>query len=32
MSFNMFGPDGAFQGGAYAFDRAAMLAGARRRR
>ena len=28
MSFNMFGPSGEFQGGAYAFDRAAMLAGA----
>ncbi len=28
MSFNMFGPAGEFQGGAYAFDRAAMLAGA----
>jgi len=28
MSFNMFGPNGEFQGGAYAFDRAAMLAGA----
>ncbi len=27
MSFNMFGPDDAFLGGAYAFDRAAMLAG-----
>ncbi len=28
MSFNMFGPLGEVQGGAYAFDRAAMLAGA----
>jgi hypothetical protein len=28
VSFNMFGPDGAVKGGAYAFDRAAMLAGA----
>jgi len=28
MSFNMFGPNGEFQGGAYAFDRAAMIAGA----
>ena len=28
MSFNMFGPDNAFRGGAYAFDRAAMLSGA----
>ena len=28
MSFNMFGPSGEFQGGAYAFDRAAMIAGA----
>ena len=28
MSFNMFGPNGEFQGGAYAFDRAAMLTGA----
>ncbi len=27
MSFNMFGPHGEFQGGAYAFDRAAMLSG-----
>ena len=27
MSFNMFGPDNAFLGGAYAFDRAAMIAG-----
>ncbi len=27
MSFNMFGPNNAFQGGAYAFDRSAMLAG-----
>ncbi len=27
MSFNMFGPDNAFRGGAYAFDRAAMLVG-----
>ena len=28
MSFNMFGPNGEVEGGAYAFDRAAMLAGA----
>ena len=28
MSFNMFGGNGEFQGGAYAFDRAAMIAGA----
>ena len=28
MSFNMFGPAGEVQGGAYAFDRSAMLAGA----
>ncbi len=28
MSFNMFGPAGEVQGGAYAFDRGAMLAGA----
>src|SRR5262245_33195537 len=28
VSFNMFGPDGEVKGGAYAFDRAAMLAGA----
>ena len=28
MSFNMFGPQGEVQGGAYAFDRAAMLSGA----
>ena len=28
MSFNMFGPNGEVEGGAYAFDRGAMLAGA----
>ncbi len=28
MSFNMFGPAGEVEGGAYAFDRAAMIAGA----